>query len=129
MAEMRPYPTTDILQAAGHRLWSELGREDWLESFTHHPKIGDVSEFRKKFSEQSGVAQASDATLESLAKGNADYEKRFGHIFIVCATGKSADEMLSILNSRLPNDPEKEIRIAAEEQGKITRLRLAKLLT
>ncbi|HUP57055.1 MAG TPA: 2-oxo-4-hydroxy-4-carboxy-5-ureidoimidazoline decarboxylase, partial [Bdellovibrionota bacterium] len=94
----------------------------------HHPKIGDREELRKKFSEQAGVAQASEATLQALAQGNADYEKRFGFIFIVCATGKSADEMLQILNARLPNAPEQELRIAAEEQGKITRIRLKKLI-
>jgi 2-oxo-4-hydroxy-4-carboxy-5-ureidoimidazoline decarboxylase len=128
MAEMRPYPTSDILQAAAHRLWSDLGKGDWIEAFGHHPKIGDREELRKKYSEQSGVAKASEATLQALAQGNADYEKRFGFIFIVCATGKSADEMLAILNARLPNAPEQELRIAAEEQGKITRIRLKKLI-
>jgi 2-oxo-4-hydroxy-4-carboxy-5-ureidoimidazoline decarboxylase len=78
--------------------------------------------------EQSGTSTASEETIKALSKGNKEYEDKFGYIFIVCATGKSADEMLAILESRLPNDPEKEIEIAADEQNKITRLRLEKLL-
>jgi len=78
--------------------------------------------------EQSGVSEASQRTLESLAKGNDDYEKKFGYIFIVCATGKTADEMLALLEARLKNNPAEEIEIAADEQNKITKLRLEKLV-
>ena len=78
--------------------------------------------------EQAAVKQASQETLEALAAGNEDYERKFGYIFIVCATGKTADEMLALLQARLPNTPADEILIAAGEQDKITRLRLEKLL-
>jgi len=116
--------------------WYKCSPEDWKEAFSHHPKIGDIDSLKKKFAstanwamgEQSGTSTASEETIKALAKGNKEYEEKFGYIFIVCATGKSADEMLAILNSRLPNDPKKEIEIAADEQNKITRLRLEKLL-
>jgi 2-oxo-4-hydroxy-4-carboxy-5-ureidoimidazoline decarboxylase len=124
----------DLLEYAGEK-WVQCEETDWLEAFTHHPKIGDVSALKDKFAstakwasgEQSGVDNASDDILIALAKGNADYEAKFGFIFIVCATGKSAAEMLGLLESRLPNDPDKEISIAAGEQGKITHIRLEKL--
>ncbi len=110
--------------------------EHWKEAFAHHPKIGDTDSLRKKFAttaqwasgEQSGMNIASQQTIEALAKGNKQYEDKFGYIFIVCATGKSADEMLAILESRLQHDPKEEIEIAADEQNKITKLRLEKLL-
>ena len=116
--------------------WYKCSPEDWKEAFSHHPKIGDIDSLKKKFAstanwamgEQSGTSTASEETIKALAKGNKEYEDKFGYIFIVCATGKSADEMLAILESRLQNDPEIEIEIAADEQNKITRLRLEKLL-
>jgi 2-oxo-4-hydroxy-4-carboxy-5-ureidoimidazoline decarboxylase len=116
--------------------WYECSEADWLQAFTHHPKIGDVDSLKKKFAstakwagnEQGAVNSASEETLKALAKGNDDYEKKFGFIFIVCATGKSADEMLQLLQERLPNDKAGEIKIAMEEQNKITQLRLQKLL-
>ncbi len=116
--------------------WYECGEADWLEAFTHHPKIGDMDSLKKKFAttagwasgEQGAVAHASEETLHALAKGNAAYEKKFGFIFIVCATGKSADEMLQLLNERLPNSREEEIKIAMDEQNKITQIRLQKLV-
>jgi 2-oxo-4-hydroxy-4-carboxy-5-ureidoimidazoline decarboxylase len=117
--------------------WNKLTEADWREAFTHHPKIGgNVEALREKFAstsqwaegEQASVKQASQATLEALATGNEDYERKFGYIFIVCATGKTADEMLALLQARLPNKPEDEILIAAVEQDKITRIRLEKLL-
>jgi 2-oxo-4-hydroxy-4-carboxy-5-ureidoimidazoline decarboxylase len=124
----------DLLQDADEQ-WLQCAEPDWLEAFTHHPKIGDKSSLKEKFAttaswasnEQAGVSQASDDVIDALAKGNDDYFNKFGFIFIVCATGKSAEEMLGLLMLRLPNDPEKEIRIAAEEQGKITAIRLTKL--
>jgi 2-oxo-4-hydroxy-4-carboxy-5-ureidoimidazoline decarboxylase len=124
----------EILLAADEK-WAQCEQEDYLEAFTHHPKIGDKNLLREKFAatavwasnEQSGVNTASDDVIDDLAKGNEDYEAKFGYIFIVCATGKSAEEMLALLESRLPNDPEKEIEIAAGEQAKITRIRLEKL--
>ncbi len=126
--------SVDLLETAEEK-WYECSEQDWLEAFEHHPKIGNVNSLKKKYAhtltlasdEQSGVNVASDEILNALAKGNDDYEKKFGYIFIVCATGKSAGEMLEILQSRLPNDPEVEIKMAAEEQNKITKLRLKKL--
>jgi len=109
---------------------------DWLEAFTHHPKIGDLDSLRKKFaatshlagSEQAAVAEADSPTLEALALGNAAYVQHFGFIFIVCATGKPAGEMLRLLQDRLENEPEEELLVAMGEQHKITMLRLKKLL-
>ncbi len=126
--------SVDLLETAEEK-WYECSEKDLLEAFEHHPRIGDVNSLKKKYAntltlasnEQSGVNVASDEILNALAKGNDDYEKKFGYIFIVCATGKSAGEMLEILQSRLTNDPEEEIKIAADEQLKITKLRLEKL--
>lgn len=133
------FPVADVetlmLEAAVQ--WNKLSEADWREAFTHHPKIGgDVAALREKFAststwvegEQAAVKQASQATLEALAAGNAEYEQKFGYIFIVCATGKTANEMLVLLQARLPNKPEAEIKIAMSEQDKITRLRLGKLI-
>jgi 2-oxo-4-hydroxy-4-carboxy-5-ureidoimidazoline decarboxylase len=136
MAHRRPFKDATDLLATADDVWEQLGQEDWLEAFTHHPKIGDMDSLRAKFAntkawaqgEQSGTASASEETLQGLADGNRDYEARFGYIFIVCATGKTADEMLALLRSRLGNAPEREIHVAAAEQAKITRLRLEKLL-
>ncbi len=116
--------------------WFDCKEQDWLEAFTHHPKIGDKASLKKKFAstaqwasgEQSGVDSASEETINLLANGNEDYERKFGYIFIVCATGKSAGEMLALLQARLSNGPEQEIKIAMEEQNKITLIRLHKLL-
>lgn len=124
----------DLLEIAEEQ-WYACHEADWREAFTHHPKIGDINSLKEKFAgtaqwaegEQSSVKQASEQTLQQLAAGNQTYEQRFGYIFIVCATGKSADEMLQLLNQRLYNNPDVEIQIAMEEQLKITKLRLEKL--
>jgi len=136
MIAARPFADRAALLARADAIAGTMTRADWLEAFSHHPKIGDVSALRQKFAstaawasqEQRGAATASDATLEALARGNRVYAERFGYIFIVCATGRSADEMLAMLESRLGNDPADELPIAAAEQMKITRLRLEKLL-
>ena len=115
--------------------WYQCSEKDWKEAFTQHPKIGDIESLKKKFAttanwasrEQAGATNASQETLEALAEGNQSYENKFGYIFIVCATGKSAEEMLGMLESRLLNEPKDEIRIAAAEQNKITKIRLEKL--
>ena len=130
-------PAEDLvdLEEIAEEKWWQCSQQDWLEAFEHHPKIGDINSLKEKFAntanwasnEQSAVNAASDDVIAELAKGNEEYEKKFGFIFIVCATGKSADEMLSILKSRLSNNREEEIQIAAEEQLKITKLRLEKL--
>ena len=131
----RPFADRAALHVAADHVARSLGRADWLEAFAHHPRIGE-SALRERFkttatwagAEQQGVAAASEAAIEALAAGNRAYERRFGYVFIVCATGKRADEMLAILESRLPSDPRAELDIAAAEQMKITHLRLDKLL-
>lgn len=125
----------ELLEDAEEQWWL-CSEEDWKEAFAHHPRIGDIDSLKKKYAstaawasgEQSGSANASEETLKALAKGNRLYEEKFGYIFIVCATGKSAEEMLAMLQERLNNSPEEEIRIAADEQNKITQLRIEKLL-
>jgi 2-oxo-4-hydroxy-4-carboxy-5-ureidoimidazoline decarboxylase len=136
LSEQFPFTSAAALYEAAERAWHNLSEADWREAFTHHPKIGDVNALKEKFAstatwaagEQGAVQQASQDTLEVLAAGNDAYERQFGYIFIVCATGKSAAEMLALLEARLPNDPSQEIYVAMGEQGKITRLRLEKLL-
>jgi 2-oxo-4-hydroxy-4-carboxy-5-ureidoimidazoline decarboxylase len=131
-----PFASASALYEAAERTWHNLAEADWREAFAHHPKIGDVNALKEKFAstatwaagEQGAVNQASPETLEALAAGNAAYERKFGYIFIVCATGKSAAEMLALLQARLPHDPSQEIHVAMREQAKITRLRLQKLL-
>ena len=135
MMARRPFGSRDALIDAARDEWFELGRGDWLEAFSHHPEIGDRDSLRQRFArtahlserEQAGVGAASEDVLEALAESNREYERRFGYIFIVCASGKSADEMLGLLRQRLSNPPDAEIRIAAGEQAKITELRLLKL--
>lgn len=137
MVSLRPFASNTELFDKAESVWWNLSEADWREAFTHHPKIGDIENLRRKFAptmqwaanEQSGTASATEETLTALAEGNKQYEDKFGYIFIVCATGKSAEEMLQILRSRLPNSPATEIKTAAGEQAKITRLRLEKLLT
>jgi 2-oxo-4-hydroxy-4-carboxy-5-ureidoimidazoline decarboxylase len=132
MLARRPFGSQAALLAAARDEWFALAREDWLEAFSHHPKIGDRDALRQRFAgtrhlserEQAGVSGASDVVLEALTSGDRAYEERFGYIFIVCATGKSATEMLGLLRSRLGNDPEVEIRVAAAEQAKIIESRL-----
>lgn len=132
----RPFADAAALFVKSDSIWSSLPDTDWLEAFRAHPKIGEQkavavqSEQARSWSaqEQSGVSEAATETKAALDAGNQEYEERFGFIFIVCATGKSSAEMLAILNQRLQNDRGIELRIAAEEQRKITRLRLEKLL-
>jgi 2-oxo-4-hydroxy-4-carboxy-5-ureidoimidazoline decarboxylase len=136
MLHRRPFADKAAAISAAGAAWAETGEKDRLEAFAHHPRIGGKDALRAKFAatkawaqgEQAAVAAADEATLDALAKGNADYEARFGFIFIVCATGKSAAEMLTLLNDRLPNDRASELSIAAGEQAKITTIRLEKLL-
>ncbi|MEO8173856.1 MAG: 2-oxo-4-hydroxy-4-carboxy-5-ureidoimidazoline decarboxylase [Sediminibacterium sp.] len=133
------FPVEDeatLFKQAGET-WYACDEDDWMEAFTHHPKIGDIDSLREKFAntaylaagEQSLVKQTSHLLLKDLFLANSIYEKKFGYIFIVYATGKSAEEMLLMLQQRLTNKPEDEIKIAIEEQNKITILRLKKLLT
>jgi OHCU decarboxylase len=129
MAGARPFPDASSLAETADRTWRELSPDDWLEAFSAHPAIGsqiDLSPFSRQ--EQSGTRGADSDTLAELADLNRRYADRFGHVFLVCATGRTAAEMLAIGRKRLGNDPETELAIAAEEQRKITRLRLEKLL-
>lgn len=115
------------MHEAADEIWWSLTTEDWVQAFSKHPKIGQKSTEKWSSDEQSGMSQATDRTAQEMARLNADYDARFGFIFIVCATGKSAQEMLKLLQSRLHNSREEEIRNAAAEQAKITHLRLDKL--
>jgi 2-oxo-4-hydroxy-4-carboxy-5-ureidoimidazoline decarboxylase len=136
MLRRRPFKDKAALLHAADSVWAEMGEADWLEAFADHPRIGGKDALRAKFaataewakSEQSRAAEADEKVLDALAKSNAEYEARFGHIFIVCATGKSASEMLELLRARLWNEPHTEDALAAAEQAKITKIRLEKLL-
>ena len=114
VAALRPFWDVGQLLRIGRRVWFELESDDWLEAFRAHPRIGESS--------------ASADTLDELARANREYEERFGFIYIVCATGRTAEEMLALLRGRLSNDPDAELRVAAEEQWRITELRLKKFL-
>jgi 2-oxo-4-hydroxy-4-carboxy-5-ureidoimidazoline decarboxylase len=136
MKSRRPFRDLQQLCSVADEIWGALSVEDWKEAFARHPRIGDIKELRKRFAdtagraegEQAGAAGASEKTLKALYESNNLYEAKFGYIFIVCATGKSAEAMLLLLNSRLNNLPAEEITVAAEEQAKITKLRLEKIL-
>jgi OHCU decarboxylase len=136
VAALRPFWDVGQLLNIAARVWRELDREDWLEAFRAHPKIGEskpaeeAGEEARRWSEgeQSGARGAAAGTLAELARMNREYEERFGFIFIVCATGRTAEEMLAALRARIANDPETELRVAAEEQWRITALRVKKFL-
>jgi allantoicase len=136
MIAARPFASPQALLDASHAASSRVDRDGWLEAFRHHPRIGDRSAERAQSAsasqssarEQSGMDAAGAADRDALAQANRDYEARFGHVFIVCASGKSAAEMLAALRARMGNDPDTELRIATDEQMKITRLRLERLL-
>ena len=132
MMARRPFRSRDALLAAAREEWFALSEGDWREAFAHHPAIGGRDALRARFAatrhlsgkEQAGADAASDEILNALAEGNREYFDKFGYIFIVCATGLTAGEMLERLRARLRNDPEAEIRVAAEEHALITELRL-----
>jgi allantoicase len=136
MLAMRPFPDLGYALDTADKLWAGLQREDWLEAFRHHPAIGEkrvkakqsASARRWSVGEQSAAQKAAPQMLTALDVANRKYAQKFGHVFLICATGKSGEEILKNLHGRMPNDPEAELRIAAEEQRKITRLRLEKLL-
>jgi 2-oxo-4-hydroxy-4-carboxy-5-ureidoimidazoline decarboxylase len=144
MAASRPFASPETMVTVADKCWGALDQADWLEAFAAHPRIGagrargaggvgkagGAAGPRASWpeQEQAGVADAAAGILVRLADANRDYEARFGYIFIVCASGKSAAEMLDMLERRMGNDPETEVHIAANEQRKITRLRLMKLV-
>lgn len=133
----RPYPSLDALIKCADEIWWSLTPEDWLDAFRSHPKIGErkaeaaISNQSSQWSgqEQAGVSSASRETVDALAALNWAYQEKFGFIFIICATGKTSDEMFAALRNRIENDAATELRIAAAEQNKITGLRLKKLLS
>jgi 2-oxo-4-hydroxy-4-carboxy-5-ureidoimidazoline decarboxylase len=137
MAARRPFSDVTTLLAASDETWSNLTAADWMEAFRSHPRIGEsraaqsASDHSASWSaqEQQRVAVAGDAVKIALAEANQEYEQRFRHIFIVCATGKSAPEILEILRCRLRNDGPTELREAAEQQRQITLIRLTKWLS
>ena len=137
LAAQRPFVDVHDLAKKLADVWWSLEPQDWLEAFRSHPRIGEkkaaqqTSTQAQEWSEQeqSVARQSEEQTAQELARLNREYEERFGYIFIVCATGKSAEEMLAILRERLGNGPEQELRIAATEQAKITELRINKLLS
>ena len=137
VANARPYQSVESLIASANEIWWSLKIDDWLEAFRSHPKIGEkkpaaaVSDRSRQWSgqEQAGVTSASRETVDALAALNWAYEQKFGFIFIICATGKTSEEMLAELRRRIENDADTELPIAAAEQSKITELRLKKLIT
>ena len=137
MLARRPFVTVRRVLDSADDVWWSLTADDWREAFDHHPRIGEQVATASQGAvasawsaeEQRGASVAGSGTRQALADGNREYERRFGYIYIVCATGKSADEMLALLRERLANDPATELRVAAGEQAKITRLRLEKLFS
>lgn len=135
MTALRPLATIGALSEAADRVWATMHEADWLEAFACHPRIGErksasataqSAEWSRQ--EQAQASDAGDRVLTELAAGNELYEQRFGFMYIVCATGKSAEEMLAILNRRLASDREAELREAAEQQRQIMQIRLGKWL-
>ncbi|HEV2062986.1 MAG TPA: 2-oxo-4-hydroxy-4-carboxy-5-ureidoimidazoline decarboxylase [Thermoanaerobaculia bacterium] len=127
MAARRPFGSEAAALDAGDRIWKSLFPVDWLEAFRAHPRIGDFSVRGQTAAEQAGARNAPEAVQDALGEANLAYEERFGYIFIVCASAKSAEEMLDLCRRRLDNDPVAELAVSAEEQRKITRLRMEKL--
>lgn len=134
VVNLYPFNTPEDLFAASDKVWWSLGEKDWQQAFDSHPRIGEskakaATPKSVEWSAGEQAAAAPDAaTLTELAEANRKYEAKFGRIFIVCATGKTAAEMLTILERRLSNDPETELHEAAEQQRQITQLRLRKWL-
>lgn len=136
MIAARPFGSPARAREEADRIWNDLSREDWLEAFDHHPRIGertaaaaqDATGAAWSSEEQAKVTAAGNQVKAELARVNEEYERRFGYIYIVSATAKSASELLAIARGRLGNDPGTELRVAAEEQRKIMQLRLTKLL-
>ncbi|WP_240725098.1 2-oxo-4-hydroxy-4-carboxy-5-ureidoimidazoline decarboxylase [Mangrovimicrobium sediminis] len=128
VAAQRPFADLAALHDCAAQVWETMGEAEWLEAFAGHPRIGDLSVLRDKYStasrEQGQVAAADEAVLQELMQLNRDYEARHGFIFIVCASGKSAAEMRDLLRERLPHSTQEELRTGAAEQAKITALRL-----
>lgn len=136
LASKRPLREEASLLSASDAIWRNLGEQEWLEAFRSHPRIGEsrtektgiARSSRWSAQEQQKASTADDAVKMLLAQGNREYERKFGQIFIVCAAGKSASEILEILRRRLQNDEATELQQAAEEQRQIMQIRLKKWL-
>jgi OHCU decarboxylase len=135
MVALRPIGSVAELSEAADRVWGTMKEPDWMEAFACHPRIGErkaahtvAKSAAWSKQEQSAAATAAEKVLAEIAEGNAQYEKRYGFTYIVCATGKSAEEMLAILERRLAGNREAELREAAEQQRQITQIRLGKWL-
>jgi 2-oxo-4-hydroxy-4-carboxy-5-ureidoimidazoline decarboxylase len=128
VARKRPLESADTLLGAAAACWDTLPEEDRLEAFAAHPRIGDRDAKGAAAAEQAGTRGAAEETLSALARANREYEARFGRLFLVCATGKTAEEMLALCRQRLQNDPRVELEITSGEQKKITALRLRRWL-
>ena len=132
-----PYASRDAVLATADTVWSRLGPGDWREAFSHHPRIGERARAASQGTqaetwsadEQRDVSAADASVRAQLDEVNRAYEARFGFIYIVCASGRSAEELLAFAYERMQNDLDTELRVAAEEQRRITRLRLEKLLS
>jgi allantoicase len=132
-----PFPDVAYALDTADKVWAAINHDDWIEAFRHHPAIGakhrtkvQSATARRWSGEEQATAQKANAAIQSaLVDANRSYQARFGHIFLICATGKTSDEILNTLQERMSNDPETELAIAAEEQHKITRLRLERILT
>ncbi len=128
LARARPLPAPADVRVAAETAWARIAREDWDEAFAAHPRIGDRTAAGAAAREQAGAREASPESLAALAEANADYEARFGRVFLVRANGRCAEEMLALCRQRLQNDAEAEFAMAVNEQKKITRLRLERWL-
>jgi OHCU decarboxylase len=130
IAARRPYADLPDVMETGDAVWNRLAPSDWLEAFAAHPRLGESGGQAPGSSqkEQSRIIGAGDGTLDLLAEANRRYEARFGRVFLISAAGRDAADVLSALRLRMSNDPETELNVAAEEQRKITRLRLGSML-
>jgi OHCU decarboxylase len=130
MADSRPFRDAADLQRTADSVWLGLSPDDWLEAMSGHPRIGERGGASAEHSrqEQAGMREATSSVRDAIAAGNRQYEARFGHVFLISAAGRSPEDILTELTRRLQNDPEEELRVAADEHRRITRLRLERLL-
>ena len=128
MAQARPFSSSSSMSAKALQVWNDLTTNNQVEAFSHHPRIGERTNKKWESEEQRGTVGAEVLTLKELEEGNRKYESKFNRVFLICATGKSASEMLAALKERLNHSPEVELKVALNEQAKITELRLEKLI-
>ena len=128
MMNARPFANVEALFKSADRAWEGTKRGDWLEAFAAHPRIGERATSAWSAKEQHEAGRSSAQVRARIAELNREYEERFGHIYIVCASGRTGVEILDDLLARMGNDAEHELHVAAREQHRITRLRLGKLI-